>query len=175
MNCSFKRTHFCFLSFVVYYSPLTSFWVCVVMWAENQEYLEKHRWPPVWYLKEEDHYQRVKKEREKEDVVLNKHHSRRRWCFWSTSPAVAWVCTVLKLVLFSKLLCFFFSYFAKMKQATLNEQSVWSTISMSNQCWPTNLWRWCKPIPYGVIFVLIIMLLCRTCLCHSSDLTVLHT
>ncbi|XP_060795571.1 rho-related BTB domain-containing protein 1 isoform X2 [Neoarius graeffei] len=56
---------------------------------ENQEYFEKHRWPPVWYLKEEDHYQRVKKEREKEDVVLNKHLSRRRWCFWSTSPAVA--------------------------------------------------------------------------------------
>uniref|UniRef100_A0AAY4A914 Rho-related BTB domain-containing protein 1 n=1 Tax=Denticeps clupeoides TaxID=299321 RepID=A0AAY4A914_9TELE len=56
---------------------------------ENQEYFEKHRWPPVWYLKEEDHYQRVRKEREKEDVVLNKHHSRRHWCFWSTSPAVA--------------------------------------------------------------------------------------
>ncbi|KAL4640111.1 rho-related BTB domain-containing protein 1 [Arapaima gigas] len=57
--------------------------------AETQEYFEKHRWPPVWYLKEEDHYQRVRKEREKEDVVLNKHHSRRRWCFWSTSTAVA--------------------------------------------------------------------------------------
>ncbi|XP_041125020.1 rho-related BTB domain-containing protein 1-like isoform X1 [Polyodon spathula] len=57
--------------------------------TENQEYFEKHRWPPVWYLKEEDHYQRVKKEREKEDVVLNKHHSRRKWCFWSTSSAVA--------------------------------------------------------------------------------------
>ncbi|TSK14558.1 Rho-related BTB domain-containing protein 1 [Bagarius yarrelli] len=57
--------------------------------AENQEYFEKHRWPPVWYLKEEDHYHRVKKEREKEDVVLNKHLSRRRWCFWSTSPTVA--------------------------------------------------------------------------------------
>ncbi|KAG5263012.1 hypothetical protein AALO_G00281480 [Alosa alosa] len=55
---------------------------------ENQEYFEKHRWPPVWYLKEEDHYQRMKKEREKEDVVLNKHHSRRRWCFWRASPAV---------------------------------------------------------------------------------------
>uniref|UniRef100_A0A8C7JR62 Rho related BTB domain containing 1 n=1 Tax=Oncorhynchus kisutch TaxID=8019 RepID=A0A8C7JR62_ONCKI len=53
--------------------------------AENQEYFEKHRWPPVWYLKEEDHYQRVRKEREKEDVVLNKHHSRRRWCFWKGS------------------------------------------------------------------------------------------
>ncbi|MBN3282514.1 RHBT1 protein, partial [Polyodon spathula] len=57
--------------------------------TENQEYFEKHRWPPVWYLKEEDHYQRVKKEREKEDVMLNKHHSRRKWCFWSTSSAVA--------------------------------------------------------------------------------------
>nr|XP_014351078.1 PREDICTED: rho-related BTB domain-containing protein 1 [Latimeria chalumnae] len=56
---------------------------------ENQEYFEKHRWPPVWYLKEEDHYQRVKKEREKEDVVLHKHHSKRKWCFWSTSSAVA--------------------------------------------------------------------------------------
>ncbi|XP_051778795.1 rho-related BTB domain-containing protein 1 isoform X2 [Erpetoichthys calabaricus] len=57
--------------------------------AENQEYFEKHRWPPVWYLKEEDHYQRVKKEREKEDVVLNKHHSRYKWCFWNTSSAMA--------------------------------------------------------------------------------------
>ncbi|KAL0617758.1 Rho-related BTB domain-containing protein 1 [Plecturocebus cupreus] len=45
--------------------------------ADNQEYFERHRWPPVWYLKEEDHYQRVKREREKEDIALNKHHSRR--------------------------------------------------------------------------------------------------
>uniref|UniRef100_A0A667XDI9 Rho-related BTB domain-containing protein 1 n=1 Tax=Myripristis murdjan TaxID=586833 RepID=A0A667XDI9_9TELE len=57
--------------------------------TKNQEYFEKHRWPPVWYLKEEDHYQRAKKEREKEDIIMNKHQSRRRWCFWSTSPAVA--------------------------------------------------------------------------------------
>ncbi|KAM9061767.1 rho-related BTB domain-containing protein 1 [Sarcophilus harrisii] len=56
---------------------------------DNQEYFERHRWPPVWYLKEEDHYQRVKKEREKEDMALNKHHSRRKWCFWHTSPTVA--------------------------------------------------------------------------------------
>lgn len=164
MNCSFKRTHFCF---IWYQSPLTYFWACVVMWAENQEYFEKHRWPPVWYLKEEDHYQRVKKEREKEDVVLNKHHSRRRWCFWSTSPAVAWVC--LKLVLFLKLLFSVFSYFAKMTQATLNEQSVWSTISLSNQCWPINLWRWCKPIPYGVY---INRFNIRAAVLDSGDLTV---
>ncbi|XP_020366433.1 rho-related BTB domain-containing protein 1 isoform X1 [Rhincodon typus] len=52
---------------------------------ENQEYFEKHRWPPVWYLKEEDHYQRVKKEREKDEVALHKHHSKRRWCFWHHS------------------------------------------------------------------------------------------
>ncbi|NWX96090.1 RHBT1 protein, partial [Nothoprocta ornata] len=57
--------------------------------SDNQEYFERHRWPPVWYLKEEDHYQRVKKEREKEDVALNKHHSKRRWCFWNSSAVVA--------------------------------------------------------------------------------------
>ncbi|XP_056651870.1 rho-related BTB domain-containing protein 1 [Monodelphis domestica] len=57
--------------------------------ADNQEYFERHRWPPVWYLKEEDHYQRVKKEREKEDLALNKHHSRRKWCFWHSSTMVA--------------------------------------------------------------------------------------
>ncbi|XP_063526015.1 rho-related BTB domain-containing protein 1 isoform X2 [Pongo pygmaeus] len=57
--------------------------------ADNQEYFERHRWPPVWYLKEEDHYQRVKREREKEDIALNKHRSRRKWCFWNSSPAVA--------------------------------------------------------------------------------------
>lgn len=57
--------------------------------ADNREYFERHRWPPVWYLKEEDHYQRVKREREKEDIALNKHHSRRKWCFWHSSPAVA--------------------------------------------------------------------------------------
>lgn len=61
----------------------------LVALADNQEYFERHRWPPVWYLKEEDHYQRVKREREKEDIALNKHHSRRKWCFWNSSPAVA--------------------------------------------------------------------------------------
>ncbi|XP_048361757.1 rho-related BTB domain-containing protein 1 [Sphaerodactylus townsendi] len=56
---------------------------------DNQEYFERHRWPPVWYLKEEDHYQRVKREREKEDIALNKHHSKRKWCFWNSSTVVA--------------------------------------------------------------------------------------
>lgn len=57
--------------------------------ADNQAYFERHRWPPVWYLKEEDHYQRVKREREKEDLALKKHYSRRKWFFWHSSPAVA--------------------------------------------------------------------------------------
>ncbi|XP_006889093.1 PREDICTED: rho-related BTB domain-containing protein 1 [Elephantulus edwardii] len=57
--------------------------------SDNQEYFERHRWPPVWYLKEEDHYQRLKRERDKEAIALNKHHSRRKWCFWNSSPAVA--------------------------------------------------------------------------------------
>ncbi|XP_043938894.1 rho-related BTB domain-containing protein 2 isoform X1 [Protopterus annectens] len=51
---------------------------------ENQEYFEKHRWPPVWYLKEEDHYQRAKKEREKEDYLHQKRQPRRRWLFWNS-------------------------------------------------------------------------------------------
>ncbi|MFT7805787.1 rho-related BTB domain-containing protein 1-like [Arapaima gigas] len=57
--------------------------------AENQEYFEKHRWPPVWYLKEEDHYQHMRKECMREDMVLRKQQSSIRWCFWNTSPAVA--------------------------------------------------------------------------------------
>ncbi|XP_007441196.1 rho-related BTB domain-containing protein 1 isoform X2 [Python bivittatus] len=56
---------------------------------DNQEYFEKHRWPPIWYLKEEDHFQRVKREREKEELALHKRHSKRKWCFWNPSTAVA--------------------------------------------------------------------------------------
>lgn len=52
--------------------------------AENQEYFEKHRWPPVWYLKEEDHYQRARKEREKEDYLHLRRQPKRRWLFWNS-------------------------------------------------------------------------------------------
>ncbi|XP_019487143.1 PREDICTED: rho-related BTB domain-containing protein 2 isoform X2 [Hipposideros armiger] len=52
------------------------------MSPENQDYFEKHRWPPVWYLKEEDHYQRARKEREKEDYLHLKRQPKRRWLFW---------------------------------------------------------------------------------------------
>ncbi|NWY06285.1 RHBT2 protein, partial [Nothoprocta ornata] len=58
------------------------------MSGENQEYFEKHRWPPVWYLKEEDHYQRARKEREKEDYLHLKRQPKRRWLFWN-APAAA--------------------------------------------------------------------------------------
>uniref|UniRef100_A0A8C0TJE7 Rho-related BTB domain-containing protein 2 n=1 Tax=Canis lupus familiaris TaxID=9615 RepID=A0A8C0TJE7_CANLF len=54
------------------------------MSPENQEYFEKHRWPPVWYLKEEDHYQRARKEREKEDYLHLKRQPKRRWLFWNS-------------------------------------------------------------------------------------------
>ncbi|NXA56543.1 RHBT2 protein, partial [Nothocercus julius] len=57
------------------------------MSGENQEYFEKHRWPPVWYLKEEDHYQRARKEREKEDYLHLKRQPKRRWLFWNASAA----------------------------------------------------------------------------------------
>ncbi|XP_036384986.1 rho-related BTB domain-containing protein 2 isoform X2 [Megalops cyprinoides] len=51
--------------------------------AENQDYFEKHRWPPVWYLKEDDHYQRACKEREKEDCLYQKRQCKRKWLFWN--------------------------------------------------------------------------------------------
>lgn len=54
------------------------------MSPENQEYFEKHRWPPVWYLKEEDHYQRARKEREKEDYLHLRRQPKRRWLFWNS-------------------------------------------------------------------------------------------
>uniref|UniRef100_A0A673H6E4 Uncharacterized protein n=2 Tax=Sinocyclocheilus rhinocerous TaxID=307959 RepID=A0A673H6E4_9TELE len=55
--------------------------------AENQEYFEKHRWPPVWYLKEDDHYQRARKEREKEDYLSQKRQNKRKWMLWNLPPS----------------------------------------------------------------------------------------
>ncbi|XP_007563364.1 PREDICTED: rho-related BTB domain-containing protein 2 isoform X1 [Poecilia mexicana] len=51
--------------------------------TENQDYFEKHRWPPVWYLKEDDHYQRARKEREKEDYLYQRRQCKRKWLFWN--------------------------------------------------------------------------------------------
>ncbi|CAL8247672.1 unnamed protein product [Merluccius merluccius] len=57
--------------------------------AENQEYFEKQRWPPVWYLKEDDHYQRARKERDKEDYLYQRRQCKRKWLFWNlpSSPS----------------------------------------------------------------------------------------
>nr|XP_030126315.3 rho-related BTB domain-containing protein 2 isoform X1 [Taeniopygia guttata] len=59
------------------------------MSPENQAHFERHRWPPVWYLKEEDLYLRSKKEREREEQLQRKQHPRSKWCFWRPSPPVA--------------------------------------------------------------------------------------
>uniref|UniRef100_A0A8C5CWN7 Rho related BTB domain containing 2a n=3 Tax=Gadus TaxID=8048 RepID=A0A8C5CWN7_GADMO len=57
--------------------------------AENQDYFEKQRWPPVWYLKEDDHYQRARKERDKEDYLYQRRQCKRKWLFWNlpSSPS----------------------------------------------------------------------------------------
>ncbi|XP_078449379.1 rho-related BTB domain-containing protein 2 [Lampetra planeri] len=54
------------------------------MSPENLLYFELHRWPPVWYLKEEDHYQRARKEEEMDGYMTSKRQNARRW--WSLSP-----------------------------------------------------------------------------------------
>uniref|UniRef100_A0A665T8W2 Rho-related BTB domain-containing protein 1 n=1 Tax=Echeneis naucrates TaxID=173247 RepID=A0A665T8W2_ECHNA len=62
------------------------------MCPENQRHFEKQRWPPVWFLKEEDRYLRSQKEREREEEILRKQHTKRGWCFWrhqSSSPHVS--------------------------------------------------------------------------------------
>ncbi|NXS67073.1 RHBT2 protein, partial [Pandion haliaetus] len=53
--------------------------------GRNQAHFERHRWPPVWYLKEEDLYLRSKKEREREEQLQRKQHTRSKWCFWRPS------------------------------------------------------------------------------------------
>uniref|UniRef100_A0A8C8VL58 Rho-related BTB domain-containing protein 1 n=1 Tax=Pelusios castaneus TaxID=367368 RepID=A0A8C8VL58_9SAUR len=59
------------------------------MAPENKAHCERHRWPPVWYLKEEDLYLRSKKEREREEQLLRKPHTRSKWCFWHPAPHVS--------------------------------------------------------------------------------------
>ncbi|XP_041957584.1 rho related BTB domain containing 4 isoform X1 [Alosa sapidissima] len=52
------------------------------MSPDNQKHFEKQRWPPVWFLKEEDRYKRSQKEREREEELLRKQNTKRGWCFW---------------------------------------------------------------------------------------------
>ncbi len=44
----------------------------------TQKYLEEHRWPPVWYLKEQDVYLRATKELEIEKEKKEKSRRKRK-------------------------------------------------------------------------------------------------
>nr|CAD7393180.1 unnamed protein product [Timema cristinae] len=52
---------------------------------ENQEYLCEHRWPPVWYLKDFDYYQKCAQERAREEKPLLKRSRHNSGCLCFTS------------------------------------------------------------------------------------------
>jgi Rho-related BTB domain-containing protein 1/2 len=54
---------------------------------ENQAYLNQHRWPPVWYLKEFDYYERCVQEREREEKPLLKRHRNNSGCLCFSSKS----------------------------------------------------------------------------------------
>ncbi|XP_071866674.1 rho-related BTB domain containing isoform X1 [Bombus fervidus] len=47
---------------------------------ENQEYLNEHRWPPVWYLKDYDYYQKCLAERDRENKPTLKRNGNQSGC-----------------------------------------------------------------------------------------------
>ncbi|XP_046416352.1 rho-related BTB domain-containing protein 1 isoform X1 [Neodiprion virginianus] len=47
---------------------------------ENQEYLNEHRWPPVWYLKDYDYYQKCLAEHDKENKPTLKRNRNQSGC-----------------------------------------------------------------------------------------------
>ncbi|XP_034949938.1 rho-related BTB domain-containing protein 1 [Chelonus insularis] len=47
---------------------------------ENQEYLNEHRWPPVWYLKDYDYYQKCLAEQNKENKPTLKRNRNQSGC-----------------------------------------------------------------------------------------------
>ncbi|XP_073969852.1 rho-related BTB domain containing isoform X3 [Rhodnius prolixus] len=47
---------------------------------DNQEYLTEHRWPPVWYLKDFDYYDKCCSEREREERMVFKRGSASSGC-----------------------------------------------------------------------------------------------
>ena len=51
--------------------------------TETLQYLEKNRWPPVWYLKEQDYYERTMAQLEREKNLKKKKKQRRKYsgCF----------------------------------------------------------------------------------------------
>ncbi|XP_078668087.1 rho-related BTB domain-containing protein 1-like isoform X3 [Branchiostoma floridae x Branchiostoma belcheri] len=51
---------------------------------ETQQYVAKHRWPPIWYLKERDYYEKAQRERERAEekkAALQKVKRVKKWCF----------------------------------------------------------------------------------------------
>ncbi|BES96792.1 Rho-related BTB domain-containing protein 1 2 [Nesidiocoris tenuis] len=54
---------------------------------DNQEYLMENRWPPVWYLKDFDYYDKCASEREREERVMFKRGSSGGGCLCFGSSA----------------------------------------------------------------------------------------
>ncbi|XP_077278798.1 rho-related BTB domain containing isoform X3 [Temnothorax americanus] len=48
--------------------------------TENQEYLNEHRWPPVWYLKDYDYYQKCSAEQVRENKPTLKRNRNQSGC-----------------------------------------------------------------------------------------------
>ncbi|KAK6621940.1 hypothetical protein RUM44_001747 [Polyplax serrata] len=47
---------------------------------DNQDYIREHRWPPVWYLKDYDYYEKCVGEREREEKTLLKRNGKNSGC-----------------------------------------------------------------------------------------------
>ncbi|XP_012260254.1 rho-related BTB domain-containing protein 1 isoform X2 [Athalia rosae] len=56
---------------------------------ENQEYLNEHRWPPVWYLKDYDYYQKCLAEQDKENKPTLKRNRNQSGCLCFTGSTKA--------------------------------------------------------------------------------------
>ncbi|XP_076240454.1 rho-related BTB domain containing isoform X1 [Calliopsis andreniformis] len=54
---------------------------------ENQEYLNEHRWPPVWYLKDYDYYQKCLAERDRENKPTLKRNRNQSGCLCFSSSS----------------------------------------------------------------------------------------
>ncbi|XP_076678484.1 rho-related BTB domain containing isoform X2 [Andrena cerasifolii] len=54
---------------------------------ENQEYLNEHRWPPVWYLKDYDYYQKCLAERDRESKPTLKRNRNQSGCLCFSSSS----------------------------------------------------------------------------------------
>ncbi|XP_008545753.1 rho-related BTB domain-containing protein 1 isoform X1 [Microplitis demolitor] len=54
---------------------------------DNQEYLNEHRWPPVWYLKDYDYYQKCLAELDKENKPTLKRNRNQSGCLCFTGSS----------------------------------------------------------------------------------------